>query len=77
MQNTNGLALCKQSKKVQQAYYRQQRGSWNGVKPVTRVMPNGKAYNRKRPVKELTGELLFALLTSSCGAVSNTRLCPW
>lgn len=53
MQNTNGIALCKQSKKAQRAYYRQQRGSWNGVKPVTRVMPNGKVYNRKQ-LKELT-----------------------
>lgn len=53
MQTTNGTALCKQSKKAQRAYYRQQRGSWNGVKPVTRIMSNGKAYNRKR-LKELT-----------------------
>lgn len=62
MQNTNGIALCKQSKKAQRAYYRQQRGSWNGVKPVTRVMPNGKAYNRKR-LRSSPIELLFASLT--------------
>ncbi len=53
MLNTNGIALCVQSKTAQRANYQQQRGSWNGVKPVTRVMPNGKVYNRKR-LKELT-----------------------
>ena len=35
--------LCKQSKKAQKAFYAAQRGSWNGVNPVSRVVPNGKA----------------------------------
>lgn len=48
------VALCKQSKKSQRAYYRQQRGSWNGIKPVTRTIPNGKIYNRKHCKKEFT-----------------------
>lgn len=38
--------LCKQSKKAQKAFYAAQRGSWNGVNPVSRVVPNGKAYSR-------------------------------
>ena len=44
----NMIPLHKQSKKAQRAYHSRQRGSWSGVKPVTRVMPNGKAYDRKR-----------------------------
>lgn len=42
------IPLQKQSKKAQREYHSRQRGSWSGVKPVTRVMPNGKAYDRKR-----------------------------
>ncbi len=44
----NMIPLHKQSKKAQRAYHSRQRGSWSGVKPVTRVLPNGKAYDRKR-----------------------------
>lgn len=40
--------LCKQSKKAQKAFYAAQRGSWNGVNPVSRVVPNGKAYSRAK-----------------------------
>lgn len=40
------VELKKQSKKAQKAYYAQHRGSWNGVNPVSRVVPNGKAYSR-------------------------------
>lgn len=42
------VPLEKQSKKAQRAYYAKQRGSWYGVSPVTRSVPNGKAYNRNR-----------------------------
>ena len=28
------------------------RGSWNGVNPVTRVLPNKKQYSRKRARRE-------------------------
>lgn len=40
--------LCKQSKKAQKAFYAAQRGSWNGVNPVSRVVPNGKVYSRAK-----------------------------
>lgn len=40
--------LCKQSKKAQKAFYAAQRGSWNGVNPVSRVVPNGKVYFRAK-----------------------------
>lgn len=40
--------LCKKSKKEQQAYHRKQRGTWGSLKPVSRIVPNGKAYVRSR-----------------------------
>lgn len=45
---TQPVPLHKQSKKAQRAYHAKQRGSWNGVNPVTRTIPNKKAYNRNR-----------------------------
>lgn len=42
------VPLEKRSKKEQKAYHARQRGSWNGVNPVTRVAPNKKVYDRKR-----------------------------
>ena len=42
------VPLEKRSKTEQKAYHAQQRGSWNGVNPVTRVVPNKKGYDRKR-----------------------------
>lgn len=47
------IPMEKRSKKEQKAYYSAQRGSWNGVIPVTKLIPNKKAYNRK---KKLRGE---------------------
>ena len=38
----------KMSKKKQKAYHARQRGSWNGVSPVTRVAPDRKKYDRNR-----------------------------
>ncbi|MCQ2452430.1 MAG: hypothetical protein MJ075_04760 [Oscillospiraceae bacterium] len=45
------VPLEKQSKAARRKYYSNQRGSWNGVNPVTRVEVNRKAYNRKRDRK--------------------------
>ena len=42
------IPLSKQSKKNRRAFHAAKRGSWNGVQPVTRTIPNGKAYDRKR-----------------------------
>lgn len=42
------IDLKKQSKKAQKAFHAQQRGSWNGLNPITRVVPNGKAYSRAK-----------------------------
>lgn len=44
--------LSKQSKASQREYHKKQRGSWNGIKPVTRAVPSGKAYDRRRAKRE-------------------------
>lgn len=46
------VALDKRSKKAQKEYYSKQRSTWGEVNPVTRSMPNGKAYNRKKDKQE-------------------------
>lgn len=46
------VPLHKQSKKAQKEYHAKQRGSWNGISPVTRTVPNGKAYDRSRMKRE-------------------------
>lgn len=45
------IPLEKRSKKEQRAYHQAKRGSWNGVKPVTRVIPNKKRYDRKKKLR--------------------------
>ena len=42
------IPLAKQSKKLQKQYHAKQRGSWNGISPVTRVVPGKKVYDRKK-----------------------------
>lgn len=56
----NFVPLEKRSKKAQKAYHAQQRGSWNGVNPVTRAVPSGKEYNRKKEKANMRADL-------SCG----------
>lgn len=66
MQN-NMVPLMKMSKKQQKAYHAQRRGSWNGVNPVSRVVPNGKAYSRteeKRTSRKLLRDREYG---KSCG----------
>ena len=46
------IALSKQSKKAQKAFHAQQRGSWNGLNPITRIVPNGKVYSRAKAKAE-------------------------
>ena len=43
-------------KKAQREHHAKQRGSWYGISPVTRTVPNGKAYDRNR-VKRTNREL--------------------
>lgn len=42
------VPLQKQNKKLRKEYNAKQRDSWNGVSPVTRIVPSGKAYDRNR-----------------------------
>lgn len=42
------IPLAKQSKKLQKQYHAKQRGSWNGISPVTRVVPSKKVYDRNK-----------------------------
>ena len=42
------VPLKKQSKRAQKEYHARQLGSWNGLNSVTRVVPNGKAYDRNK-----------------------------
>lgn len=49
----NFVLLEKRSKKEQRAYHALRRGSWNGVNPVSRTIPSGKAYNRRREKQAL------------------------
>lgn len=38
----------KMSKKARKELTAKQRGSWHGVRPVTRIQQNLRAYNRKK-----------------------------
>ncbi|MBR3361324.1 MAG: hypothetical protein IKG39_08305 [Lachnospiraceae bacterium] len=42
------VPLSKKSKKELKKFHAMQRNTWGGLNPVTRTVPNGKAYNRKK-----------------------------
>ena len=42
------IPLSKKSKKEQRKFHALQRNTWNGLNPVTRTVPNGRAYDRKK-----------------------------
>lgn len=48
------IPLNKQSKREQKEYHAKKRGSWNGVNAVTRVVPNGKIYDRNRAKRSVS-----------------------
>lgn len=50
------IPLKKQSKSAQKEHAASQRGSWEGVKPVTRVVESKKRYSRKRLEKPSADE---------------------
>lgn len=53
------ILLKKMSKAAQKEFHAKQRGNWNGVNPVSRIVPNKKCYDRNRAKKEVQrmGEL--------------------
>lgn len=48
----NIVPLKKQSKRAQKEFHSKRRGSWYGISPVTRVVPSGRSYDRKRIKRE-------------------------
>ncbi len=50
------IPLEKQNKRKRKEFYKKQRGSWHGVCPVTRTIPNRKAYDRKRTKHQNRGD---------------------
>ena len=42
------IPLEKRSKRDRRAYYSDRRNDWNGVVPVTRIIPRKKGYDRNR-----------------------------
>ena len=48
------VPLNKRSKKEQREYYSRRRRTWGEMNPVTRSVPDGKKYNRKKE-KQRTG----------------------
>ena len=45
------IPLNKQTKKQQKAYHSVQRNTWGTIRPVTRIVNSGKAYDRAREKK--------------------------
>ena len=50
------VSLDKRSKKQQKEYHSKQRRTWGNLNPVTRSVPNGKAYNRKKEKERISKE---------------------
>ena len=45
--------LQKKNKREQKEYHTKRRGSWNGLCPVTRTVPNVKGYDRNRDKRSI------------------------
>ena len=50
------VSLDKRSKKAQREYHAKQRRTWGEVNPVTRSVPSGKTYNRKKEKQRIGKE---------------------
>jgi len=62
------IPLEERSKREQREYHAARRRNWGDVNPVTRTIPNAKAYNRKKPGRWLehepqSGLLLYIMVT--------------
>lgn len=53
----NFVPLEKRSKKEQKAWHSAQRRTWDGFNPVTRSIPSGKAYGRRKAKREAAREI--------------------
>lgn len=65
------VPISKQSKKAKKKYYAQQRGSWNGVNPVSRKLPNGKTYNRTKSKNEAHSLISYDGKERAAGAFAD------
>lgn len=54
---TRIVPLDKRSKKAQREYHAKQRGSWYGIRPISRIVPSGTVYDRKQVKREDRGYL--------------------
>ena len=50
------VSLDKRSKKAQKEYYSRHRYTWGELNPVTKSVPSGKNYNRKKDKKRIGRE---------------------
>ena len=50
------VSLDKRSKKAQKEYYSRHRRTWGELNPVTKSVPSGKTYNRKKDKKRIGRE---------------------
>lgn len=65
------VPIRKQSKKAKKKYYAQQRGSWNGVNPVSRKVPNGKMYSRTKSRNEARSLISYDGKERAAGAFAG------
>ena len=49
------IPIKKMSKKKQKEFHAKHRGSWYGLSPVTRIVPNRKAYDRNKEKQAVRG----------------------
>jgi len=47
------VTVDKRSKKAWKEYYSKQRRTWGELNPVTRSVPSGKVYNRKKDKRRI------------------------
>lgn len=52
--------MKKMSNKQKKQYYSQFRGNWNGVNPVTKIVPSGKRYKRQSFKKLLGSDVIIS-----------------
>lgn len=61
----NYVSLDKRSKKAQKEYHSKQRRTWGDLNPVTRSVPSGKGYNRKKEKERISKEFRDGFGTDS------------
>ena len=69
------IPLSKQSKRVQKEYHKKQRGSWCGLNPVTRTVPNKKAYDRIDVIVKKGQRQIIKDFAASQGKSLNRFIC--